>query len=149
MRTPSLLFLSYVYQKQATHGLNQNFQVSTTKWATSLRNVCIDKNDPYGVVPVSVAVGHKDKKQARAAESMFSRVISKYDFADSKISDTIHAFTQNVPHPTLEDLGDLDRVLSEHVIRTNRKAEAKRKGRNLHRIQLSHLHFNLRREADI
>jgi hypothetical protein len=137
MHTLSLLFLSYVYQKQATHGLNQNFQVSTTKWATSLRNVSVDKNDPYGVVPVSVAVGHKEKKQAKAAESMFSRVISKYGFADSKISDTIHAFTQNVPHPTLDDLGELDRVLSEHVIRTNRKADAKRKGRNLHTLSFT------------
>jgi len=34
--------------KQATNGLDQNFQVSTTKWASSLRNVSMHKKDPYG-----------------------------------------------------------------------------------------------------
>lgn len=75
---------------------------------------------------MSVVVDHKERQQARAAVSMLSRVVAKYSLLDKKVADTIRAFQQHVPKPTLEDLSQLDEVLSAHAKKSAKKAQTAR-----------------------
>ena len=111
---------------QSVAGFDQHVQVSTTKWATSLRNVGALKNDPYGRRTMSVVVGHKEKQQARAVESMLQRVMERYPLDDPKVAGTINAFREHVTQPSMDDLSQLDDVLADYVRRKRQRQEAKR-----------------------
>ena len=74
-----------------------------------------------------MVVGHKERQQARAAGNMLSRVLAKYSLKDKKVADTIRAFQQHVPRPTLDDLSQLDEVLAGHAKKSANKAQAARR----------------------
>jgi len=44
-----------------------------------------------------------------------------------QVAGTIKAFKEHVPQPTLDDLSQLNQVLSDHVKRTLKKTETKRR----------------------
>jgi hypothetical protein len=92
---------AHKHNTQTIAGFDQHVQVGTTKWATSLRNVSTVKNDPYGRPVMSVVVGHKEKQQARAVESMLNRVMAQYPLDDPKVAETIHAFREHVQEPSM------------------------------------------------
>jgi hypothetical protein len=113
--------------KQTIAGFDQHVQVGTTKWATSLRNVNTVKSDPYGKPAMSVVVGHKEKQQARAVESMLNRVMARYPLDDPKIAETIHAFREHVQEPSMDDLAQLNDVLAAYIRRKRQRQERKRR----------------------
>jgi hypothetical protein len=76
---------------------------------------------------MSVVTTHKEQQQAKAADSMFSRVVARYSLLDQKVQDTIRAFQEHVPKPTLDDLSQLDQVLAAHAQRKAKKAQAARR----------------------
>ena len=114
---------------QWRNGTDRNAQVSITKWALSLRNRPAHKNDPYGKPAASVVVGQMEKEQARARESMLSKLVAKFanHISDAKVHNTILAFREHVPTPTMNDLAQLDDVLSAYVKRLVQKDESKRR----------------------
>eukprot|EP00286_Rhodomonas_abbreviata_P020392 CAMPEP_0181306434 /NCGR_PEP_ID=MMETSP1101-20121128/10298_1 /TAXON_ID=46948 /ORGANISM="Rhodomonas abbreviata, Strain Caron Lab Isolate" /LENGTH=528 /DNA_ID=CAMNT_0023412491 /DNA_START=65 /DNA_END=1648 /DNA_ORIENTATION=+ len=114
--------------KQSAFGTNLNFVPSTTKWALSLRNVTLERDDVYGKPALSVMENHLGQAIDKASKGILNRIVKKYSqVADSKISATIEAFQQHVPSPTTEDYKQLDDVLSSYV---------KRKSNNRIKFQL-------------
>ena len=117
---------AHSHNTQTIAGFDQHVQVGTTKWAMSLRNVNTVKNDPYGRPVMSVVVGHKEKQQARAVESMLNRVMARYPLDDPKVAETINAFREHVQEPSMDDLVQLNDVLAAYIRRKRKRQESKR-----------------------